>query len=882
MTLEMESSLAVGGLVVTASDRAARALRTEFHRQRVKEGLSAWNAPAIVDWATFVRNAWEERTSDDSLVLSSSQEQALWAEIAEREEHVAVLLENNLYRLAALAAAAYALICDYAPDLLNPAARNGWDQDAAAFSRWVTAMEKRKQKDHLVSAHSLPHRLKDLLKSEDVERPPLLLVGFDRLLPVQRAVLDAWGIWKHSTLLKQTADVEFYSAADESEELDACAQWCRSALEANPAARLMIVTPNSARSRGPLERALLRGTDAAFEFSLGVPLSKMQLVWSAVLALRWLESELDEGEVDGLLAGGRICLDEAEQGSLLRYMRELRAHQLERPSWTLKAFLGERGASLTAARPFAQRMLNAQTRLRSAQDRPRLLREWAEAVPALLQTMGWPGHRTLNSEEEQSRRAWENALESCAICSFDGKRTTWNEFLRALERGLADTLFTPESLDAPIQIVGPSESAGLTADAVWFLGTDEKNWPASGSTHPFLPLAVQKQAGMPHATAQLDWDLAQSATNRLLGSAQRVRFSFARLHEGLEMRPSELVTQMAGSSKPIPEKLRALLLPLCATVELNDASRVSFPHNELRGGTNVLSTQSQCAFKAFAIYRLNARDWEPAIAGLTPAKRGQLLHAVMSAIWSGPPNGLRTLNDLKALPKRRVFVESHVNRVLDAKIEAGLRERMPARYLALERTRLVRLLDEWLAFESTRAPFTVKETETKKSARIGGLTFSLRLDRVDALQDDLALIVDYKSGAMSAKMWNLPRPEDVQLPLYANFGLAADARIGGLVFANVRSGSPEFAGRIKDARANLLPELAGRSQLVQTPLSDSMLEAWRRKIEDLADEFLLGRSIPDPRQYPKTCEECGLQTLCRIQEFPPAAEPDADGGDDDE
>ena len=38
-----------GGLVVTASDRAARALATNFHRARRAEGLSAWPAPTVLD-----------------------------------------------------------------------------------------------------------------------------------------------------------------------------------------------------------------------------------------------------------------------------------------------------------------------------------------------------------------------------------------------------------------------------------------------------------------------------------------------------------------------------------------------------------------------------------------------------------------------------------------------------------------------------------------------------------------------------------------------------------------------------------------------------------------------------------------------------------------
>ena len=137
-----------------------------------------------------------------------------------------------------------------------------------------------------------------------------------------------------------------------------------------------------------------------------------------------------------------------------------------------------------------------------------------------LRTAGWPG-RAAFEREFQARSRWQQALETAGSLGFDGRRIPWTEFLSALDRTLDETLFAPESHDAPIQIAGPAESAGLTADAIWFLGANEDAWPAAGATHPLLPLEVQREAGMPHATPQLDWDLAQAITARLLASAPR-------------------------------------------------------------------------------------------------------------------------------------------------------------------------------------------------------------------------------------------------------------------------------------------------------------------------------------------------------------------------
>jgi hypothetical protein len=41
---------------------------------------------------------------------------------------------------------------------------------------------------------------------------------------------------------------------------------------------------------------------------------------------------------------------------------------------------------------------------------------------------------------------------------------------------------------------------------------------------------------------------------------------------------------------------------------------------------------------------------------------------------------------------------------------------------------------------------------------------------------------------------------------------------------------------------------------------------WRDCIEQLTRDFLEGRAEVDPREPPETCKQCGLQTLCRIQE----------------
>ena len=125
-------------------------------------------------------------------------------------------------------------------------------------------------------------------------------------------------------------------------------------------------------------------------------------------------------------------------------------------------------------------------------------------------------------------------------------------------------------------------------------------------------------------------------------------------------------------------------------------------------------------------------------------------------------------------------------------------------------------------------------------------------------------MIDYKTGIVSVKSWELPRPDDVQLPLYAGFAL--DGELGGLVFAKVRPGDLAFAGHVGNPAATLFAGLKSNSALAKNALTAEQLTGWRQRIEQLARDFLAGRAEVDPREAPKTCERCGLQTLCRILE----------------
>ncbi len=901
-SLRVDAWLGSGGLVLASSERAARAVAKAYEAARRGEGRTAWETPAIFSWEAWLRDAWMARNTAGVMLLNPFQEQSLWERMIGKSHIGQGLLHST--RLASAAQQAYRLLASFAPESMRDAARGGWTGDAATFSGWMSDFDARCRKEDVISASRLPVELASALAGErEGNRAPLLLVGFDRLTRTQRSVLDAWGDWRldegSSAREPGRERSRFVALPDADEEIGACFSWLRERLGQNPKARLMVVTPGLRERRGELERALLDATDETggpldFEFSMGVPLARLSNVRAALLLLRWLHAPLSEAELDWLLTSGHGAVSGQEELGLAQAMRALRRRGMERPEWPLEVFLDLDSRSSDRSRPSSMPPVElAQSwtaRMRAARDvfedlpEKHSPMEWTRIASLLLEKMAWPGYRTESSVEFQARKRWEKLLETCASLGFDGTRMDWGEFVSAVSEAVSQTIFAAESTGARVQVTEPLESAGQLADGIWFLGADEENWPGRASPDPLLPIGLQRDASMPHASPQADWTLADEATRRLLDAAEEVVFSYPRQAGEGELRPSRLITQRLGPA----QRLSGLAPPANTpqTEWFEDGSRVAFTAGRLSGGSAALTRQSLCPFQAFATARMGTENFAAAETGLNARQRGQLLHDVLHRVWGGPGRGgVSDSGQLAAIEDLRTFVTPIVAGVMresfhpeHGKIVANRDyDRFPARFLDLEAERLTRLVVEWLGYEKARLPFRVASTEIDQEVTVAGLSMKVRLDRVDEFAGGARLIVDYKSSNVGPSAWRGDRPDDVQLPLYATFAVLD--QLEGLVFGRIRPGNVELCGRVRDAKTSLRADLTNQSGLVKDKLTDEQLMEWRSLIERLANDFLAGRAEADPKDPVKTCASCHLHGICRIQEQPLPVNSDDDAGD---
>jgi exodeoxyribonuclease-5 len=282
------------------------------------------------------------------------------------------------------------------------------------------------------------------------------------------------------------------------------------------------------------------------------------------------------------------------------------------------------------------------------------------------------------------------------------------------------------------------------------------------------------------------------------------------------------------------------------------------------GGARIVEAQGDCPFKAIGSCRLKVEPWPAAVVGLVASERGILVHAALAAFW-------RAVRDRATLAR---LDEAQLTMQLERAIEGARLALNPTRWRALEplvadgeASRLATLLRSWIVGqELPRPPFAVVGVEHPAELTLADISFALRIDRIDAIGDGVA-IVDYKTGVTpSLASWFDARPRAPQLGLYAlaRRAIIPDADVHALAYAQLRPGDPKLIGVAADADA--WPGLRAVTATKVAADWPTLLAWWRERLGSLASEIRDGIAHVSPRDGDKTCRSCGLASLCRIRE----------------
>lgn len=862
--------------VLTASRRLAHALRIGYARHAQQQGFTVWRTPRILPWTAWLREQWREMRAGDPVVatrlLTPAQARVLWRRIVAASAAGEKLLSTT--SAAHLAEKSWRRLHEYLIPLDELAHSD--QLETRALHEWCTSFAQRCIELDVIEDAQLPAWAE---RCELTPVQPIALAGFDHVPPALAQLTTAWasaGRFIGATDISSEAPhVQVVGAPDAAHELQLAARWARALLEAQ-GADIGVLVPGLQRRQHDVRRvfedvfspgARSAGADVAaapIVIAAAGPLSEHPLVDAALCVLRLAD------RADGALTG-RVLRSPFIAGGVserdARALADFRLREEQRESWSWFELEHWGGAASAAELQLAARAVSALLRAELSATAPS---RWAERFQAVLQAAGWPGERTLNSPEQQTLLKFAEALAEFGALDVVLPKLTLRQALSQLTELLRETPFEPQSPNASITIIDPATAAGMSFDALWVTGLDADRLPGPVTPDPLIPLEFQRAAGIPQASAESVRQLALTQFERWLRSAQTLVLSWPKREGDADIEPSPLLSRWPGADASSVEAsgVRSLRHSLFdgrpAPELLLDEQAPSLASGAARGGARILELQSHCPFRAQAELRLHARPTPEITVGLDPRQRGKILHKVLEHVWGKLQDNITLADtddatlagDVRSIAERET---AHVMRVA-----TGHRARLAKLEVESVTRQVMRLLD----IERERPPFRVRFAEAAEAWRIGGLSITLRPDRIDELANHGALLIDYKLGdSHKPRGWldeRPGRPRSPQLPLYA---LAHEVALEGLAYVTMAPGAVEYRGWSRTGAVGAgVPTYPVKISKKLNPPPDwqTLLQYWRRSLTSLADGYVRGDAAVDP--LPQVCTHCHLSMLCRIHE----------------
>ncbi|MFI4869414.1 MAG: PD-(D/E)XK nuclease family protein [Steroidobacterales bacterium] len=871
LTSEILEHLNGGGTLVVPSRQRATAVRVAHSNAMLIAGLRVWDSPDVLPWGAWIErelDAARARGELSRLRLSAAEEWLLWREAVHAAcSGLAVLRPDALIEPVRRA---IGRLDDYGMSL-----KRASTAESAVLLQARAAFSRRCAELGAIGGSSWRDCAEHLRPSAR-----LLLSGFACLGSARRQWLEQHGARIRAEPPPSASEPLAGAAAqvigndNPLLEAEAAAQWCAALLERDAQARLLLVVPRLAQQRHVWERALSQrldfdallaaGTspgDAPFALEGGQALAAYPVV---ATALQLIAVAAEGAQFEPLSAVLRSAyLGAFERNQCLRIDLWLREHNLDdiEPA-LLGRLVAPVGAALGEPAAAALRGLIAAL---DAAVAPGLATPalWARSFAQLLQRCGWPGQRSLGSDEQQVRMRFDELLGDFAAIAAPVGRLDGAQASRLLRDMAQRIAFEPASDDVPVTVTASLDDPIVRYDGVWVAGLSAEIWPPAAQPDALLPLLLQRDLGLPEASPGGQLQLALQRMRQWQRCAARCVWSWSRSEAELPRDRSPLLGEplaaVAATDGALAERssgfeLHAWLAAQAPPLQAwRDDNGPSWPRQRaLAGGIRLLELQSLCPFRGFAELRLQARPLPAPQPGIDPRVRGQLLHRALELFW-------RTTRDSATLHQR----DSEATRALvrdcvDAAIEQIVARRpggLTPPLLRRERARTERLLGRLIEWELTREPFQTHSLESQLPCAIAGASLQLRLDRVDRLGDGRLVVIDYKSGAAQAFDAFAERPPQPQLPAYA---MALGDEVAAVVALYL--GRDGLKARGLADRSERLPKIGA------VPGGESawppLLQQWREQLQRLVREFLDGEAAVQPQRG--ACEYCHLQMLCRV------------------
>jgi hypothetical protein len=428
----------------------AAVLHEHYIAYQQQQNVQCWQKPTILSMNAWLESLWQNylvTTTDKApYLLNAAQTHLLWETIIAGDQ------SHNLLQIADTADAlktAWELICQYEVDIHDPAFQ--LTEDYTLCQQWILQYQALSHEHHYIDNAVLPDFLAEKMNAGEIVMPEkIMLYGFTEVIPQYEKLLSSCakqrsnGCWfvlplpiegRHEPWKVRSASTGMYvpeigsgntnqhtqsaistsmtALPDSDREIITLARFAKATHAAHPDATIgcVILDLNLRRERVlqlftqvffPEKPFDVDPIDYPFNISAGKNLGSYPVIATALLICGITNTMTREHFSSILLSPyiGEAESKSAERAKLDAELRRKNVHQVVISEWIPAC------AGMT--------VFEGMTNFKSNYNDKKSFAEWAQHFNNMLAAFGWPGEKSLSSEEYQVAHAWLGALTDLA------------------------------------------------------------------------------------------------------------------------------------------------------------------------------------------------------------------------------------------------------------------------------------------------------------------------------------------------------------------------------------------------------------------------------------------------------------------------------------
>jgi len=784
-------------------------------------------------------------------LLNGIDEKFIWEEIIKAENDVVKgnFTQHDIENLCQLARAANKQIEEYCvnkEDLRANTATNG------IIMKWRKKFKERCQHLKVNPLYEfIPFFIEQQKDKNIINGQSLLIIGSDTNLIIYNKLIDVLirtnNVTKHEENITGNNKIKVYACDNYQAELNVITDWIK-AKQDQDLNHLLIISPALERFQIKLQNHIDREiqpkifTNIEYEniynSSLRRPLSKEPIISATFNLIKLNKSGEVSTEIICDLLKFNNWIDDKEQQDREKLAHYISSKNIKKISLTkLMGIIRNDTKLKDLDLNKLEITINEIIKNQELWVNSNYINEWVTLTRLFLDTIQLGEINKLLPFEINNIDTFYKLIHQLYSNKIVTKKITFSDYLEKLSyylEGYVPKLFNDS---ATIDIYGFDEYPIKKYDAIWVMNMNDIYYPGTKQGNPLLSRKIQDKYHI-NDNHSLKIDLV-SKLKRIGSSSEDITISYSKKDQDLNIEKTKLPNEIEiiSDEEYADKKVSSNYDNNQEWIEDHIAPPLNSGLVELRQGIKYLEAQLICPAWAFYSFRLGAERYEFDVQDeISPMARGNLVHKVLEFFWKSMKHSDKLLNTLDS--DLAMIIDEVVKTVItDHKKNYPL---MPKVLIETERKQLKVALTNWIDVEKKRShDFDVISTEEKHQININRIQFNIKIDRIDLIDSNKKIIIDYKTGETESinSLYN-DSLKSLQLPIYACFSNHKD--IDGVVYAKLNRKKYTLNGISKEKLAPYVKFNDKKNPNIKT--WEELLTFWHNKINSIASDYLEGKA----------------------------------------